>query len=45
MAEKMGISRSKVQRMMKKLKEDGFIYRAGSKKTGYWAIAESVNLG
>lgn len=36
--ERLDLSRSKVQRMMRKLTEDGIIIREGSRKKGYWTI-------
>lgn len=36
----MGIARSHVQRIMKKLSGQGILERSGSKKTGYWKINE-----
>ena len=37
---KTGYSRSKVQRLVKKLKEKEVIYRDGSKKSGLWRITK-----
>ena len=34
-----GFSIAKVQRMMKKMKEQGTIYRLGAKKNGSWKVA------
>ena len=39
MAERTGFSRSKVQRIMKKLSEDHVIYREGARKNGFWRIS------
>uniref|UniRef100_UPI003FA5C8F6 ATP-binding protein n=1 Tax=Lachnoclostridium phocaeense TaxID=1871021 RepID=UPI003FA5C8F6 len=36
--ERLDLSRSKVQRMMRKLTEDGIIIREGSRRKGYWTI-------
>ena len=36
--ENLNLSRSKVQRMMKKLTEEGIIAREGSRRMGYWVI-------
>ena len=36
--ERLDLSRSKVQRLMKKLAEDGIIIREGSRRKGYWTI-------
>ena len=38
LAEKTGRSRATIKRMIKKLKQGGFILRIGSDKTGYWEI-------
>ena len=40
LAEEQSISRRTVQRMMKKLMDDGKIKRVGSTRTGYWEIKE-----
>lgn len=37
-SEKTGFSIAKVQRIMKKLQENGIIYRYGSKKKGLWKV-------
>ena len=36
--ERLDLSRSKVQRLMRKLTEDGIIIREGSRRKGYWTI-------
>ncbi len=41
-AEKLGLSRRKVQRMMKNLSEQGYIEREGSKKNGRRVILKEV---
>lgn len=33
-----GFSIAKVQRVMKKLKDKGIIYRSGAKKNGFWVV-------
>ena len=38
MAEKLNISQITIKRNIKELKENGYIERIGSKKTGYWKI-------
>ena len=40
LAEELSLSRRTVQRMMKKLMDDGKIKRVGSTRTGYWEIRE-----
>lgn len=40
LAEELSLSRRTVQRMMKKLMDDGKIKRIGSTRTGYWEIKE-----
>ena len=40
LAEELSLSRRTVQRMMKKLMDDGKIKRVGSTRTGYWEIKE-----
>jgi len=41
-AGKLGLSRRKVQRMMKSLSEQGYIEREGSRKNGRWVILKEV---
>lgn len=36
--ERLELSRSKVQRVMKKLREKGVIEHIGSKRSGYWNV-------
>jgi Fic family protein len=38
LVEKTGRSRATIKRMIKRLKQEGFISRIGSDKTGYWKI-------
>jgi predicted HTH transcriptional regulator len=38
LAEQLNLSRSTINREMKKLRNDGVIKRTGSKKTGYWEV-------
>lgn len=38
MVDRTGYSRSKIQRIMKQLKNKGLIYRAGAKKNGTWIV-------
>ena len=40
LAKELSLSRRTVQRMMKKLMDDGKIKRVGSTRTGYWKIKE-----
>ena len=40
LAEELSLSRRTVQRIMKKLMDDGKIKRIGSTRTGYWEIRE-----
>jgi len=42
MIQTLGLSRSKVQRVIKALTDDGYIKREGSKKTGRWVILKEV---
>ena len=37
-SKKSGFSRSKVQRIMKKLSDSHVIYREGAKKDGFWRV-------
>jgi ATP-dependent DNA helicase RecG len=38
LVEKTGRSRATIKRMIKRLKQEGYIVRIGSDKTGYWKI-------
>jgi predicted HTH transcriptional regulator len=38
LVEKTGRSRATIKRIIKRLKQEGFIVRIGSDKTGYWKI-------
>ena len=38
LVEKTGRSRATIKRMIKRLKQEGFILRIGSDKTGYWKV-------
>ncbi|MDR1740018.1 MAG: Fic family protein [Bacteroidales bacterium] len=38
LVEKTGRSRATIKRMVKRLKQEGFISRIGSNKTGYWQV-------
>ena len=38
LVEKTGRSRATIKRMIKRLKQEGFISRIGSDKTGYWKV-------
>jgi Fic family protein len=38
LVELTGRSRATIKRMIKRLKQDGYIYRVGSDKTGYWKV-------
>lgn len=42
MIQTLGLSRSKVQRVIKALTDDGYIKREGSKKTGRWVVLKEV---
>lgn len=42
MIQTLGLSRSKVQRVIKALTDDGYIKREGSKKTGRWVILKEA---
>lgn len=42
MIQTLGLSRSKVQRVIKALTDDGHIKREGSKKTGRWVVLKEV---
>lgn len=44
MAEEIGISRRNVEMNIKKLKEQGFLIRHGSPKSGYWEIEREVKF-
>ena len=39
----MNLSRSQVGRILKELKDDGYIDRIGSKKTGEWQVLKPLN--
>ena len=38
----MNLSRSQVGRILKELKDDGYIDRIGSKKTGEWQVLKPI---
>lgn len=40
LAEKTGFSRSKIQRLLKKLQDKNVIYRQGSRKGGDWKVLD-----
>ncbi|MDR2814052.1 MAG: MarR family transcriptional regulator [Prevotellaceae bacterium] len=42
LVEKTGRSRATIKRMVKRLKQEGFIARVGSDKTGYWRITSAI---
>ena len=42
MASQTGFSRRKVQRIIKKLADEGIIWRDGAKKNGKWRVREDI---
>lgn len=42
MASQTGFSRGKVQRIIKKLTDEGIIWRDGAKKNGKWCVREDI---
>jgi predicted transcriptional regulator len=43
MAEKLNRSTRTVERHLKRLREDGFIIREGSKSSGKWVVKATLN--